>query len=45
VPNIVKDTGGDILLVSQFTLQASTKKQAFLYQSKQAGDAIPIYEK
>ena len=33
----VKDIGGDILVVSQFTLHASTKKreQAFLYKSEQ----------
>ena len=48
VPNIsVKDTGGDILLVSQFTLQASTKKgnrPSYIRASK-ADVAIPIYEK
>lgn len=48
VPNIsVKDTGGDILLVSQFTLQASTKKgnrPSYLRASK-GSVAIPIYEK
>ncbi|MES2847860.1 MAG: D-aminoacyl-tRNA deacylase [Bacteroidota bacterium] len=48
VPNIsVKDTGGDILLVSQFTLQASTKKgnrPSYLKASK-ANIAIPMYEK
>ncbi|MEO6733244.1 MAG: D-aminoacyl-tRNA deacylase [Ferruginibacter sp.] len=48
VPNVsVKDTGGDILLVSQFTLQASVKKgnrPSYIRASK--GDvAIPIYEK
>lgn len=43
----VKDTGGDILLVSQFTLQASTKKgnrPSYLRASK-PDIAIPIYEK
>lgn len=48
VPNIsVKDTGGDILLVSQFTLHASTKKgnrPSYLKASKPA-IAIPLYEK
>ena len=48
VPNIsVKDMGGDILLVSQFTLQASTKKgnrPSYLKASK-AAVAVPLYEK
>lgn len=48
VPNIsVKDTDGDILVVSQFTLQASTKKgnrPSYLKASKRE-IAIPIYEK
>ena len=48
VPNLsVKDVNGDILLVSQFTLQASTKKgnrPSYLKASK-AANAIPIYEK
>ena len=48
VPNIsVKDMAGDILLVSQFTLQASTKKgnrPSYLKASK-AEVAIPMYEK
>ncbi|HET7116890.1 MAG TPA: D-aminoacyl-tRNA deacylase [Hanamia sp.] len=48
VPNIsVKDINGDILLVSQFTLQASTKKgnrPSYLKASK-AEIAIPVYEK
>ena len=48
VPNIsVKENGGDILLISQFTLQASTKKgnrPSYLKASK--GEvAIPVYEK
>ena len=48
VPNIsVKDTGGDILLVSQLTLQASTKKgnrPSYIKASKPE-IAIPVYEK
>ena len=48
VPNVsVKDINGDILLVSQFTLQASTKKgnrPSYLKASK-ADIAIPVYEK
>ena len=48
VPNIsVKDNGGDILLVSQFTLHASTKKgnrPGYIKASK-GPDAIPIYER
>ncbi len=47
VPNIsVKDVGGDILLVSQFTLQANTKKgnrPSYIKASK-AAVAIPLYE-
>jgi D-tyrosyl-tRNA(Tyr) deacylase len=47
-PNIsVKDTGGDLLLVSQFTLHASTKKgnrPSYLKASK-AEAAIPLYKK
>ena len=48
VPNIsLKDMGGNILLVSQFTLQASTKKgnrPSYIKASK-PGIAIPVYEK
>ena len=48
VPNIsLKDIGGDILLVSQFTLHAATKKgnrPSYLKASK-ADIAIPLYGK
>jgi len=48
IPNIsVKEINGDILLVSQFTLQASTKKgnrPSYLKASKPQ-IAIPVYEK
>jgi len=48
VPNIsVKDMGGDILLVSQFTLHAATKKgnrPSYIKASKPEV-AIPVYEK
>ena len=48
VPNIsLKDSGGNLLLVSQFTLQASTKKgnrPSYIRASK-AAVAIPMYEK
>jgi len=47
IPNIsVKDIGGDILLVSQFTLHATTKKgnrPSYIKASK-AAVAIPVYE-
>ncbi len=47
VPNIsVKDNGGDIMVVSQFTLHASTKKgnrPSYIKASK-AEIAIPLYE-
>ena len=48
VPNLsLKETGGDILLVSQFTLHASTKKgnrPSYIKASKPPV-AIPLYEK
>ncbi|MBC7628246.1 D-aminoacyl-tRNA deacylase [Ferruginibacter sp.] len=48
VPNLsLKETSGDILLISQFTLHASTKKgnrPSYLRASKSVV-AIPLYEK
>ena len=43
----VKDAGGDVIVVSQFTLQASTKKgnrPSYLKASK-PDIAVPLYEK
>lgn len=43
----VKDTGGDIIVVSQFTLHASTKKgnrPSYIKASK-PGIAVPLYKK
>lgn len=43
----VKEVGGDVLLISQFTLQASTKKgnrPSYIKASK-LDIAIPVYEK
>ncbi len=48
VPNIsIKDLGGDILAVSQFTLHASTKKgnRPSYSKASKAKIAIPLYEK
>ena len=48
VPNLsLKETGGDILLVSQFTLHANTKKgnrPSYIRASKSVV-AVPVYEK
>ena len=43
----VKDQGGDIILVSQFTLHASTKKgnRPYYIKASKPGIAIPLYEK
>lgn len=47
IPNLsVKEAGGDIILVSQFTLQASTKKgnrPSYIKASK-ADAALPLFE-
>lgn len=42
----VKEVNGDILLVSQFTLQASTKKgnRPAYIKASQPGIALPLYE-
>ncbi len=48
IPNVsLKETGGDILLISQFTLHAATKKgnrPSYIKASKSIV-AIPVYEK
>jgi D-aminoacyl-tRNA deacylase len=43
----VKDTGGEILLISQFTLHASTKKgnRPSYIRAARPETAIPVYEK
>lgn len=46
-PNLsVKETGGDILLVSQFTLHAATKKgnRPGYSKASKPGIAVPLYE-
>ncbi len=43
----VKDDGGDVIVVSQFTLQASTKKgnRPSYIKAAKPNTAIPLYEK
>ena len=43
----LKQTGGEILLISQFTLQAATKKgnRPSYIKAAKPGTAIPLYEK
>ena len=43
----IRETGGDILLISQFTLHASTKKgnRPSYIRAAGPGTAIPLYEK
>ena len=43
----VKDVGGDVIVVSQFTLQASTKKgnRPSYIKAAKSDIAIPLYEK
>lgn len=43
----VKDAGGDVIIVSQFTLQASTKKgnRPSYLKASRPDIAIPLYEK
>jgi D-tyrosyl-tRNA(Tyr) deacylase len=43
----IKETGGDILLISQFTLHASTKKgnRPSYIKASTPGVAVPLYEK
>ena len=48
IPNLsVKEISGDIMLVSQFTLQASTKKgnRPSYIQASKPSVAVPLYEK
>jgi D-tyrosyl-tRNA(Tyr) deacylase len=48
VPNIsVKDVDGEIILISQFTLHASTKKgnRPSYIRAAKPGIAVPLYEK
>jgi D-tyrosyl-tRNA(Tyr) deacylase len=43
----VKDVGGDVIIVSQFTLHASTKKgnRPSYIRASNPGFAVPVYEK